>query len=363
MERVDTEKRAMDWQEYWVEEAEDYVFHRSNRGGWSQNKFTEYSKQGDVNMSSLRDIYRRKRAHMAYLVTSPVTDWFDFGDDSQYWVERYKHVVLVGPMYAEVGANDARSCFIIEGTDETHEELCAETFEVSNAGINPRFFKSHRQYRRAMMLLAAFSAKAMEEYYNKTWFFLKSGILINFFIHKCIHVIARFADNGTELDQTEDLRLSIDPRVAIQKFVYDLGAKPKREEQFEYASEWEEHLEAIQCFENPLHLRMPVSIAKEVFLEDPLKHHETVSLYRSAVSKPSFREMRMNLFGYTWTYETPLLEKLKITSASHGQSSESSRGFPLKSPIIQRSEWVRIPGMEENFDRLQLELSTVEEES
>merc|ERR1719454_413817 len=27
MERVDTEKRAMDWQECWVEEAEDYVFH------------------------------------------------------------------------------------------------------------------------------------------------------------------------------------------------------------------------------------------------------------------------------------------------------------------------------------------------
>jgi len=295
---------------------------------------------------------------MAYLVTCPVTGWFDFGDDSQPFLERYKHLVLVGPMHAEHFPNNFVHAWPkFERTDKTDEEL-SETFECSNASMNPKFFKSHQHYRSAMLLLTAFSAQAMEEYFDKTWLYLKSDILITLFLHKCIRLIARFVDNGTAPDETDDLRLEFDPRVSIQRFVFDLGARPTREEGFKDASEWEEELQVIQSYEKPPYLRIPASIAKEVFLEDPLKYHKTVSLCRSAVSEPSFSEMRkMNLFGYTWTYEDPRFEKLTITSASHGQSSDSPEGFPLESPIIQRSECLS-SGWEQNFDRLQLELFT-----
>jgi len=274
-------------------------------------------------------------------------------------------------MYVDIDAqNDILS---LERTDKTHEELCSETFEVSNAGINPMFSTGHR-YGSAMLLLTAFSTQAMAKYFNKTWLYLKSDTLINLFLHKCIRVIARFVDNGTEPDQTDDLRFVFDPRVSIERIVLDLGLKPMRDEGFEKASEWEEHLEVIQWFEKPPYLRIPASIAKEVFQEDPPKHHKTVSMYRSSVSQPSFGAMMKkinlygctwaykdpNLFGYTWAYEDPLLEKLKITSASRGQSSDSPQGFPLESPIIQRSEWVRTLGMEQNFDRLRIELSTAQ---
>jgi len=292
------------------------------------------------------------RIYMAYLVTSPVTNWFDFGDDSQPFVERYKHLVAVGPMHANV---DAGIWPRLERTNKTHDELYSETFEVSNGCLNPKLFKSHQQYRSTMLLLTAFSAQVMEEYFDKRWLYMKSGILISLFIHKCIRVIARFVDDGPEPDQTDDLRLTFDPRVTIQRSVFDVGARPMREEQFETVSEWEEELQAIQLFQKPSHLRIPVSIAKEVFLEDPLKHHLTVNLCRSAVSEPSFQAIRKtNLFGYTWTYEAPLLNELKISSAVH----DSPQGFPLEGPIIQRSEWTSTVGMQQNFDRLQIEFST-----